>query len=78
MAFSYVRYLEYRVKIQKSKNISPEKINRALQIRQCSIVRDTNTQKLYGIPSAFNADTRILYSTMGIPLNNTPFPIKQM
>ena len=78
MAFSCVRYLEHRVKIQKSKNISPEKINRALQIRQCSIVRDTNTQKLYGIPSAFNADTRILYSTMGIPLNNTPFPIKQM
>ena len=76
MAFSCVRYLEHRVKIQKSKNISPEKINRALQIRQCSIVRDTNTQKLDRI-SAFNADTRILYSTMGIQLNNTPFPIKQ-
>ena len=76
MAYSCVRHLEYRLKVQRGMSLSPAEINRALTSRQYSILKDSNTDKIYGLPSSFSKETRALYRTMGLKLTKTPFLIQ--
>ena len=76
MAYSCVRHLEYRLKVQRGMSLSPAEINRALASRQYSIIKDSNTDKIYGLPSSFSKETRALYRTMGLKLTKTPFLIQ--
>ena len=48
MAYSCVRHLEYRLKVQRGMSLSPAEINRALASRQYSILKENNTGRVYG------------------------------
>ena len=50
MAYTLVRYLEYRVRLQYKK-LSPEKIRQILLSVQTSIFYDTATDKKFAMPS---------------------------
>ena len=74
MAFTCVRYLEYRVKIQYIK-LSPETIRRELTHIQTSILRHKETKKRYAIPSKISFDVEKIYKIMNIPYNKTPYAL---
>ena len=76
MAFSCVRHLEYRVRMQQ-KRLSPRVIHKALTRVQCSIVYDTKTERWYGLPSKPSTEARMLYRLMGLPLNTVPFALEE-
>ena len=52
MAYTLVRYLEYRVRLQYKK-LSPEKIRQILLSVQTSILYDTTTDKKFAMPSKY-------------------------
>ena len=67
MAFSCVRYLEYRVTSQ-SKKLSPEVIRQSLLASQASILYDAKLNTSYLLPAALNSLTKELYRIIGIKL----------
>ena len=76
-AYSLVRYLEYRVRLQYKK-LSPEKIRQYLVNVQTSILFDTKKKIRYGLPSRMSIEARKVYQTMGVNRNITPYIIEKM
>lgn len=65
MAFTCVRYLEYRLGVQYQKT-SPEQIRKSLMGVQASILLDTKEQKEYLLPLPLDPTARQIYRALGI------------
>lgn len=65
MAFTCIRYLEYRLSLQGLK-LSPEKIRQSLLQVQASIIRDKQSTKIYVLPSMINPIAKQLYRLFGV------------
>lgn len=76
-AYSLVRYLEYRVKLQHIK-LSPEKIRKSLIRVQTSILYDKNKKIRYGLPSRMSKHARKIYDILDITRRCTPYIIEKM
>ncbi len=76
-AFSLVKYLEYRVKLQYKK-MSPELIKQALMHVQTSILVDTSKNIRYGLPSKISKDAKKIYSLMSVKKTDTPYIIEKL
>ena len=63
MAYTIVRYLEYRVRLQYIK-LSPERIRQILLSVQTSIYYDTKTSNRYLMPSFISKDAKKIYKIM--------------
>jgi transposase len=75
MAYTLVRYLEYRVRLQYKK-LSPEKIRQILLGVQTSILYDTATDKKFALPSKVTEDAKKIYKLMEVPLTTKPSILK--
>jgi len=75
MAYTLVRYLEYRVRLQYKK-LSPEKIRQILLSVQTSILYDTATDKKFTMPSKVSEDAKKIYKLMGVPITTKPSILK--
>ena len=75
MAYTLVRYLEYRVRLQYKK-LSPEKIRQILLSVQTSILYDTITDKKFAMPSKVSDDAKKIYKLMGVPIATKPSILK--
>jgi len=67
MAYTLVRHLEYRVRLQYIK-LSPEKIRQILLSVQTSIYYDTKTNNKYSMPSLMTDDAKKIYKLMEVPI----------
>lgn len=67
MAYTLVRHLEYRVRLQYVK-LSPEKIRQILLQVQTSIYYDTKTNNKYSMPSLMSDDAKKIYKLMEVPI----------
>jgi transposase len=67
MAYTLVRYLEHRVRLQYIK-LSPEKIRQILLSVQTSIYYDTKTNNKYSMPSLMSKDAKKIYKLMEVPI----------
>ncbi len=67
MAYTLVRYLEHRVRLQYVK-MSPEKIRQILLSIQTSIYYDTKTNNKYSMPSLMSDDAKKIYKLMEVPV----------
>ncbi len=74
MAYTLVRHLEHRVKLQYIK-LSPEKIRKILLSVQVSVLYDTKTDKKFAIPSKISADAKKIYKLMEVPISSTPYKL---
>ena len=75
MAYTLVRYLEYRVRLQYKK-LSPEKIRQTLLGVQTSILYDTATDKKFAMPSYVSDDAKKIYKLMEVPITTKPSILK--
>ena len=75
MAYTLVRYLEYRVRLQYKK-LSPEKIRQILLSVQTSILYDTATDKKFAMPSKVSDDAKKIYKLMDVPIATKPSILK--
>ncbi|MDI6817526.1 MAG: hypothetical protein QME41_10140, partial [Actinomycetota bacterium] len=75
-AYSLVKHLEYRVKLQYKK-ISPERIRQILIRVQTSILYDKTKNIRYGLPSRVSKDAKKIYNILQIPCSSTPYVIKK-
>ena len=71
MAYSLVRHLEYRVRLQYKK-LSPEKIRQILLAIQTTIFYDTKQNKKFAIPSKISEDAKKIYKLMEVDLSQKP------
>ena len=76
-AYSLVRYLEYRVKLQYIK-LSPEEIRRNLIGVQTSILYDKSKRIRYGLPSRMSKHARRIYDILEVTRHGTPYIIEKM
>ena len=76
LALTCVRHLSYRVKL-RYESMSAGRLINALNHIQLSILCDKKTQKRYVIPSKFSDDARKIYKTLDLPINTTPYLLKQ-
>lgn len=67
MAYTLVRHLEYRVRLQYIK-LSPEKIKQILLSVQTSIYYDTKNNTKYSMPSLMSDDAKKIYKLMDVPI----------
>jgi transposase len=67
MAYTLVRYLEHRVRLQYIK-LSPEKIRQILLSVQTSIYHDTKTNSKYSMPSLISDNAKKIYKLMEVPI----------
>ena len=74
MAFCCVQHLRYHLKA-RGHGMSTDRIQRALQGLQISILYDSSGQGTYGMPSQVSSDARKIYQTMGLSWNRDPFTI---
>ena len=75
MAYTLVRYLEYRVRLQYKK-LSPEKIRQILLSVQTSILYDTATDKKFAMPSKVSDDAKKIYKLMEVSITTKPSILK--
>ena len=75
MAYTLVRYLEYRVRLQYKK-MSPEKIRQTLLSIQTSILYDTATNRKFALPSKVSDDAKKIYKLMEVPIITNPTILK--
>jgi transposase len=75
MAYTLVRYLEYRVRLQYKK-LSPEKIRQILLNVQTSILYDTATNRKFAMPSKVSDDAKKIYKLMEVPIATKPSILK--
>jgi len=75
MAYTLVRYLEYRVRLQYKK-LSPEKIRQILLGVQTSIFYDTTTDKKFAMPSKVSDDAKKIYKLMEVSVTTRPSILK--
>ena len=59
------------------RSMSPERIVRALNSVQASILRDISSNRRYVLPSKISEDARKLYTTMALKPDSTPYEIPQ-
>ena len=71
MAFTLVRHLEHKVRLQYKK-LLPKVIKTALLGVQESILYDTKNDKKFAIPSGTSIDAEKIYKLMGVKLNKIP------
>jgi transposase len=76
LALVCLRSLAYRVRL-RFEAMSPERIIRALNSVQTSLLRDTSNQRRYVLPSRISEDARKLYTTLGLKPDTTPYEIPQ-
>jgi transposase len=74
MAYTLVRHLEYRVRLQYKK-LSPQRIRTALLGVQESILYDTQHDRKFALPSAITLDAEKIYKLMGVKVNKTPYRV---
>lgn len=74
MAFSCVRLLEYRIKIQATK-LSPMEIRHALSKIQLSILKDNNGER-YVLPSTYTTTGKKIYQLIGLKPVATPYKLE--
>lgn len=74
MAFSCIRLLEYRIKIQATK-LSPMEIRHALSKIQLSILKDHNGER-YILPSTYTTTGKKIYQLMGLKPIATPYKLE--
>jgi len=72
MAYTLVRHLEHRVRLQYIK-LSPEKIRKILLSIQVSILYDKKTDKKFAMPSKISNDAKKIYKLMGVPILTKPY-----
>ena len=72
MAYTLVRHLEHRVRLQYIK-LSPEKIRQILLSIQVSILYDTKTNKKFALPSKVSIDAKKIYKLMEVPISCKPY-----
>jgi len=72
MAYTLVRHLEHRVRLQYKK-ISPQRIRTALLNVQQSILYDTKNDKRFAMPSSITIDAEHIYKLMEIRVNKIPY-----
>ena len=72
MAYTLVRHLEHRVRLQYIK-LSPEKIRKILLSIQVSVLYDTKTDKKFAMPSKISNDAKKIYKLMGVPILSKPY-----
>ena len=72
MAFACVRHLAYRIALQQRERMSPQRIRTALAARQCSIMRDTASNRRFAVPSTTTPDMDRICRTLGLPMSRTP------
>jgi len=75
MAYTLVRHLEHRVKLQYVK-LSPERIRKILLSIQVSILYDTRTNKKFVLPSKISQEAKKIYKLMEVPISTTPYILK--
>ena len=76
LALVCIRCLAYRVRL-RFETMSPERIVRALNSVQASILRDTSDNRRYVLPSKVSEDARKLLTTMAQKPDSTPYEITQ-
>jgi transposase len=72
MAYTLVRHLEHRVRLQYKK-LSPGRIRTALLGVQESILYDTKNNKKFGLPSSITIDAEKIYKLMEVKVNKRPY-----
>lgn len=75
MAYTLVRYLQYRVRLQYKK-LSPEKIRQMLLSVQTSILYDTATDRKFAMPSKVSDGAKKIYKLMEVPITTRPSILK--
>ena len=73
MAFSVLRQLEYRIKLQKK--LSPALIIEELNSVQSSIFVHKVTKDRYRIPGNFSHEARKIYQAIGVTRDQNAHPI---
>ena len=74
VAFSLVRFLAHRIKLQYKK-LSPAQIRNALLHVQYSLLKHQQTGERYCIPSNTTLNAEKIYQAMGASLSRTPFKL---
>ena len=72
MAYTLVRHLEHRVRLQYVK-LSPERIRQLLLNVQVSRLFDTRTKMRFALPSAIAPEAIKIYKLMGVPLKRLAY-----
>jgi len=72
MAYTLVRHLEHRVRLQYVK-LSPEKIRKILLSIQVSILYDTKQNKKFAMPSKISNDAKKIYKLMNVPIRQKAY-----
>ena len=75
MAFTCVRYLEHKVKLQGQTKLSPEVIRRELCHVQTSILRHKEAESRYALPSKMSQISMMIYRVMKLNAVRTPYQI---
>ena len=75
MAYTLVRHLEYRVRLQYKK-LSPQKIRNILLSIQSSILYDTATDRKFSMPSKVSQDAKKIYKLMEVNVKTKPSILK--
>jgi len=72
MAYSLVRYLEHRVRLQYIK-LSLERIRQLLLNVQVSTLFDTRTKMRFALPSAIAPEAVKIYKLMDVPIRRLAY-----
>ena len=75
MAYTLVRHLEHRVRLQYIA-LSPEKIRKILLSIQVSILYDTKTKKRFAMPSKVSGDAKKIYKLMEVTVHEKPYILR--
>ena len=74
MAYTLVRHLEHRVRLQYKK-LSPQRIRTALLNVQESILYDTKHDRKFALPSSITLDAEKIYKLMEVKVNKKPYKV---
>jgi len=74
MAYTLVRHLEHRVRLQYIK-LSPERIRKILLSVQVSILYDKRNTTRFALPSKVSQDAKKIYKLMGVSISSTPYKL---
>ncbi len=72
MAFCCLQHLRHRLAI-RGYRMSPDRIRRALNELQTSILYEKSGQRKFGLPCASSSDAWKIYRTLGLNWNRAPF-----
>lgn len=75
MAFSLIRFLQYKLLKEEKVRFSPEKIRAELTRVQDSILIDINTEQQYVVPSKPSSDAMKIYQTMSKTRRAVPYKL---